>query len=103
MLIIKKLSGMIKEEIGDAEKYARCALNHKETDKALADTFFTLANEELKHMEMLHTQVVRIIDDYRKTKGNPPEGMQAIYDYVHEEQIEAVKEVKVLLSMYKGA
>ena len=103
MLIIKKLSGMIKEEIGDAEKYARCALNHKETDKTLADTFFTLANEELKHMEMLHTQVVRIIDDYRKTKGNPPEGMQAIYDYVHEEQMEAVKEVKVLLSMYKGA
>lgn len=103
MLIIKKLSGMIKEEIGDAEKYARCALSHKETDKVLADTFFTLANEELKHMEMLHTQVVRIIDDYRKTKGNPPEGMQAIYDYVHEEQIEAVKEVKVLLNMYKGA
>lgn len=103
MLIIKKLSGMIKEEIQDAEKYARCALNHKESDKTLADTFYTLANEELKHMEMLHTQVVRIIDDHRKAKGNPPAEMQAIYDYVHEEQIEAVKEVKILLAMYKGA
>lgn len=101
MLIIKKLSGMIKEEIHDAEKYARCALNNKETDKALADTFYTLANEELKHMEMLHGQVTRIIGEYRKTKGEPPEGMMAIYNYVHEEQIEAVKEVKVLLAMYK--
>ena len=103
MQIIKKLSGMIKEEIHDAEKYAWCALNHKESDKALADTFYTLSNEELKHMEMLHAQVTRIIDEYRKTKGNPPEAMMAVYDYVHEEQIEAVKGVKVLLGMYKGA
>ena len=101
MLIIKKLSNMIKEEISDAEKYARCALNHKQDDKALADTFYTLANEELKHMEMLHAQVTRIIEAYRKDKGDPPEGMMAIYNYVHEEQIDAVKEVKVLLAMYK--
>ena len=101
MLIIKNLSKMIKEEIGDAEKYARCALNHKSDDKSLADTFYTLSNEELKHMEMLHNQVVRIIDAYRKEKGDPPAAMMAVYDYVHEEQIEAVKEVKLLLAMYK--
>ena len=101
MTIIKNLSGMIKEEINDAEKYARCALNHKESDKVLADTFYTLANEELKHMDMLHTQVTRIITDYRKAKGDPPEAMLAVYNYVHEEQIEHVKEVKMLLAMYK--
>ena len=102
MLIIKKLSKMIKEEIGDAEKYARCALNHKDTDKALADTFYNLACEELKHMEMLHEQVTRIIASYKKEKGDPPEVMKALYDYIHEEQIEDVQEVKVLLAMYKG-
>ena len=72
MLIIKKLSRMIKEEIGDAEKYARCAIEHKETDKALAETFYTLANEELKHMNMLHEQVARLINEYRQKKGEPP-------------------------------
>lgn len=102
MLIIKKLCKMIKEELSDAEKYARCALNHKEDDKNLADTFYTLANEELRHMDMLHTQVVRIINDYRIKNGNPPEGMMAIYDYLHEEQIEAEQEVRILLSRYKG-
>lgn len=101
MVIIKKLSGMIKEEISDAEKYARCALSYKESDKTLADTFYNLSNEELKHMEMIHSQVTRIINDYRKTKGDPPEAMQALYDYVHEEQIDAVKEVRTLLAMYK--
>ena len=103
MLIIKKLSKMIKEEISDAEKYANCALNYKEDDKALADVFYTLANEELKHMEMLHGQVTRLIANYRNEKGEPPEAMKALYNYVHEEEMENVREVKVLLGMYKGA
>lgn len=102
MLIIKKLSKMIKEEICDAEKYANCALKYKEEDKTLAETFYTLANEELKHMDMLHTQVVRLINEYKAKNGEPPAAMQALYDYVHEEQIDNVKEVRVLLGMYKG-
>ena len=101
MEIIKKLSDMIKEEIGDANKYANCALVNKDSDKILSDTFYTLANEELKHMDMIHTQVTRIIADYRKTKGDPPEGMMEVYDYLHKEQIDAVKDVKILLAMYK--
>ena len=103
MLIIKKLSKMIKEEICDAEKYANCALKYKDEDKALADAFYNLANDELKHMNILHEQVVRIIGEYSNKKGSPPEAMQALYDYIHEEEIENVREVKVLLGMYKGA
>lgn len=102
MLIIKKLSKMIKEEICDAEKYANCALKYKEEDKALAETFYTLATNELQHMDMLHAQVVRLISDYKAKKGEPPAAMQALYDYVHEEQMDNVKEVKILLGMYKG-
>ena len=102
MLIIKKLCKMIKEEIADAEKYANCALKYKDDDKALAETFYTLSNNELQHMDLLHAQVVRLINDYRAKKGEPPEVMQAVYDYVHEEQMDAVKEIKILLSMYKG-
>ena len=103
MLVIKKLSKMIKEEISDAEKYANCAMKYKTEDKALADTFYNLANEELKHMELLHAQVVRIIGEYKSEKGEPPEAMKALYDYVHEEEMDAVREVKVTLGMYKGA
>ena len=102
MLIIKKLSKMIKEEICDAEKYANCALKYKEEDKTLAETFYTLANNELQHMDLLHTQVTRLIAEYKTKKGEPPKEMQALYDYLHEEQIENVKEVKLLLAMYKG-
>ena len=78
MLIIKKLSKMIKEEICDAEKYANCALKYKDEDKALADAFYNLASDELKHMNILHEQVVRIIGEYRNKNGSPPEAMQAL-------------------------
>lgn len=102
MLIIKKLSRLIKDEICAAEKYARCALEYKNDDKILADAFYTLADERLKHMSLLHDQVTRIIAAYRKEKGDPPAAMQALYDYVHEEEIENVKEIKILLDMYKS-
>lgn len=103
MMIIKKLSKMIKEEICDADKYANLAMKYKDEDRTLADTFYNLANEELKHMEQLHTQVVRLINARKSTDGAIPEGMQLLYDYIHEEQMDAVREVKVTLGMYKGA
>lgn len=102
MIIIKKISRLIKKEICAAEEYARCALEYKNEDKILADAFCILAEEKLKHMNSLHDQVTRIIAAYRKDKGDPPEGMQAIYDYIHQEQIDNVKEVKILLDMYKS-
>lgn len=102
MTIIKKLSEMIEEEIEDADKYAECALKHKEDMPALAETFFKLSLEEMQHMALLHDHVVKLIEDYRKEKGDPPASMLAVYEYLHEKHIKAAAEVKAKQALYKG-
>lgn len=101
MKIIKKLNYFIEDEVGGAKEYAMCALKNKDERPELAKLLYSLANDEMDHMMALHEAVVDIIAEYRKRKGDPPESMMAVYDYLHEKHIEEASEVNRLLAMYK--
>lgn len=101
MKIIEKISDKIMDEIDCAEEYAKCALYYKEERPQLADVYSCIANEKLGHMELLHGQVVMIIDQYRKKNGEPPQAMKVLYDILHRKQIEHAAAVKGMLALYK--
>lgn len=94
---IKMLLEDIREELEDAEKYAKCAAKYKDTDRELSSTFYTLAGEELGHMEKLHTQGVRIIKAYKEKGHEDQATMQTIWDWEKPKIIEHTAHVRHLL------
>jgi len=101
MKIIEKLCDYIDEEICDAKKYAKMALEVKDEYPQLAETFSRLSQEEMGHMQSLHNEVEKIIIDYRNKNGEPPVEMKAVYDYLHQRSIDKAKEVKIYQAMYR--
>lgn len=61
-----------------------------------------MSNEEMKHMQSLHSMVTKLIQEYREEHGEPPKEMLAVYEYLHEKHIEKAKEVKILQDMYRS-
>ena len=102
MKIIEWLSDKIEEEINDSKCYAEKALMLKSERQKLADTLMKLSEEEMKHMTLLHNEVVDIINEYRKTNGEPPADMLAIYEYLHRKQIDKSAEVKAMQIQYRS-
>lgn len=90
----------IDEELHDAEKYIKRALGVKEDYPDVAELMNMLSSEEMKHMNLLHNQVVKLIENYRKSEGEPPASMLAVYDYLHQKFIDHAKEIKVMQQMY---
>jgi len=101
MKLIKILSEKIEEEINDAKSYVEMAIKHKEDYPELSRTLYNISMQEMEHKNMLHNEVTEIIRKWRETNGEPPADMLAVYEYLHNRQIEKALEVKTLQAMYK--
>ena len=102
MKIIKELSEMIEEELDGAENYARCALKHKEDSPALSNVFYEISTQEMRHVHMLHDEVVKLIKTHREKHGEPPAAMMAVYEYVHKKHIDKLAEAKRYQELYRN-
>lgn len=102
MKIIKKIAEYIDDELEGAEDYIKCALKHKTDDPQLAKVFYDISVQEMHHVDMLHGEIVKMIEKHRREKGEPPAVMLAVWDYAHERHIEEAKEIKLLQAEYRG-
>ena len=101
MRVIEILTKRINEEIEDVETYARLAAEYKDSFPAMSHALYTISTQEENHVEMLHSEVVKVIDQYRKEHGAPPVAMQAVYDHLHKKAIEELAEAKNFQEIYK--
>lgn len=100
MLIIKELAKQIREELHDAEKYAKGSLDKKTDCPQLAALYNRLAGEEINHAMLLHDEVVRQIEKAAAEKPVPPV-MRELWAWQHDELIEQERDVRRLMEMYK--
>lgn len=102
MKLIQELSDYIDEEINDAIKYVKLAMEIREDYPTIAENIYKISEDEMRHMTILHSQVVSVIEDYRRKNGEPPEAMKILYDIMHKKHIQHAAEARAYQSMFKG-
>ena len=101
MQVIKKTIKNMKKRLCLAECDIDLALKYKDEYPELAKNQYTLSVELMNQFKLQHDYVVQIINNYKKQGYEVPEGMQAIYDYVHEEYTDWAAEIKAKQELFK--
>lgn len=102
MKLIRDLEELIEEEVSDIKKYAKMANEVREEHPQLAQVLYNISTQEEAHQQMLHSEVVKIISDYRREHGEPPAAMMAVYDYLHKRHMDKLAEAKLFQEMYRN-
>lgn len=100
MKIIKCMTENIECILDMAETNIMKAIEFKNDYPVAAKAFY---NESVTLMDSIkgqHDAIVALIDAYRKEKGEPPEPMMAIYNYMHEREMKKAAAVKNLQDMF---
>lgn len=102
MKIIKCLAEKIEEELHDSDDYIALAMAWKDEEPEAADLFYQLSLEEMGHVDKLHVEVAKLINEYRQQTGEPPKEMLALYNYLHEKHVGEAMRIKVKQGMFKA-
>ena len=102
MKLIKELEELIEDEIHDVKKYAKMAAALKNDHPTLAHALYTISTQEDAHQAAIHAEVVKIVEEHRRTHGEPPSSMLAVYEYVHNRHIEKLEEARRYQEIYRN-
>lgn len=102
MLLIKDVIKDMKCDLKYAQKNIQKAIRYKMDNPMLAEEYYKRSVGNIDDMMGLHDDVVKIITDYRKTKGDPPRIMTEMWDFSHEDLMEDVVEIKQYQEHYKS-
>ena len=67
----------------------------------LSNVFYEISTQEMRHVNMLHEEVVKLIKTHREKHGEPPTAMMAVYEWEHNRQIERTQKIKILQNQFR--
>lgn len=100
MTIIKCMSEDIENTMNMAENNIKKAIEYKDKYPIAAKAYYTKSIALMENIKGMHDGVSALIKAYRDEKGEPPAPMLAIYDYLHERQINQAALIKTLQDIY---
>lgn len=99
MTRIKKLSDNIKEELGDARKYAECYVDSKVSgNTAMMTRYKEMATDELKHASYLHEMAVTEISRLSQAV-TAPDKMTEKWNRCHAKYVQCSAWIRQMLTM----
>ena len=98
---IKEVVRQIRKELKAAEWYAGEAVRDKSMYPRLSQHYHSMAQDNLKRVDDLHTAVAEMIEEVKKSGKQIPQGMLDVWEFEHEMLIEQAEEIKAAISMYK--
>ena len=99
MRIIRKMAKQMRDEIDGAKEYAKLAVHYKPDNPTMAKTYYDMANDEMRHADMIHAEAVRQIEK-QKAIAPPPEIMLTLWEDEHKDYIEAYGAAKNMIAMF---
>lgn len=98
---LKLLFSLIDDELADAMKYAEKAMHCKGTNIPMAELFYSLSVEEIKHKNMLHNQLLKEMQSCIDNDPEKEHEINAIYDVLNERQVEWENSIRTYQSSYR--
>ena len=95
---IKYIVENIRDELEGAEHYAKVAAKLKPENATDASVYADMARQELGHVDNLHKMAVRAIEKQKAAGVVPPASMKAVWDWEHENMMDKVAKIKMLLA-----
>lgn len=100
MKVIKDMSEDIENILDMAECNIKKAIEYQLDFPIASQAFYTESVTLMNSIKGLHDTVMALIEGYKKEKGEPPAPMMAIYNYMHERNINKAAAIKNLQDMY---
>ena len=101
MKILTHMIDKAHDTMEEVEWYAEKALHYKTDHKSVADVYNKIADMHITIYDMLHKEMVNLIDEHKRMGHTPPPEMLAIWDYEHQKLVKEFAEAKTMVDEYK--